>query len=235
MSNLLVVTGPPGAGKSTVAALVAERASAACSSRATPSSASSRVVRSTRGCGSRTRRTRSSPVRPARRPARFALGGFDTVYDGVVGPWFLPAFAAADRSRASSTTWCCSRRRDVPAPGRHAARHTGSATSRRRARCTPSSPRRRSIRDTCPRRPPPTPAAVADAVVARWRAGIVLAAGRGLKPAVTAIATIQVRWRCRREVQDEGRRGPTTRCRRDGAGMKVSAGPTTGAGVTVQA
>jgi hypothetical protein len=25
----------------------------------------------------------------------FVLGGYETVYDGVVGPWFLPAFAAA--------------------------------------------------------------------------------------------------------------------------------------------
>jgi hypothetical protein len=26
---------------------------------------------------------------------RFAVGGYTVVYDGVVGPWFLPAFAAA--------------------------------------------------------------------------------------------------------------------------------------------
>src|SRR5690606_19882527 len=26
---------------------------------------------------------------------RFVTGGFQTVYDGVVGPWFLPVFAAA--------------------------------------------------------------------------------------------------------------------------------------------
>ena len=26
---------------------------------------------------------------------RYTGGGYETVYDGVVGPWFLPAFAAA--------------------------------------------------------------------------------------------------------------------------------------------
>ena len=65
MAPLIVVSGPPGAGKSTVARLVAG---------AFP---------------------KSALVRGDDFFAFLAGGGFTVVYDGVVGPWFLSAFASA--------------------------------------------------------------------------------------------------------------------------------------------
>lgn len=47
---------------------------------------------------------------------RFAESGFATVYDGVVGPWFVPRFAAATGLRrldyvvlSPSVEWCIKR------------------------------------------------------------------------------------------------------------------------------
>ncbi len=94
MGSLLIVTGPPGAGKSTVAdALVGgmERsvlvegdrffgflASGAIEPWRPESHDQNRVV------------TEAAAVATG----RFARD-YDTVYDGVVGPWFLPTFVAA--------------------------------------------------------------------------------------------------------------------------------------------
>ena len=94
MAGLLVVTGPPGAGKSTVArelAVSADRsvlvegdaffgflASGAIAPWLPESHAQNVTV--TRAAAAAT--------------GRFVADGFDTVYDGVVGPWFLPTFAA---------------------------------------------------------------------------------------------------------------------------------------------
>jgi predicted ABC-type ATPase len=95
MSSLLVVTGPPGAGKSTVARALATRfarsaliegdaffafvASGAIPPWLPESHAQNEVV------------TRAAALATA----EFVTGGYTVVYDGVIGPWFLPAFAAA--------------------------------------------------------------------------------------------------------------------------------------------
>jgi cytidylate kinase len=95
MSSLLIVTGPPGAGKSTVARALATRfdrsalvegdaffafvASGAIPPWLPESQDQNDVV------------TRAAAVATA----EFVTGGYTVVYDGVMGPWFLPTFAAA--------------------------------------------------------------------------------------------------------------------------------------------
>jgi len=95
MATLLVITGPPGAGKSTAARVLADAAersvlvegdaffgflaSGAIEPWLPESSEQNEVV------------TRAA----ASAAGRFADGGFTAIYDGVVGPWFLPTVAAA--------------------------------------------------------------------------------------------------------------------------------------------
>jgi cytidylate kinase len=95
MSSLLVVTGPPGAGKSTVAQILATAAqrsvlvegdsffgflaNGAVDPWLPASHEQNTVV------------TRAA----AAAAGMFVLGGYETVYDGVVGPWFLATFGAA--------------------------------------------------------------------------------------------------------------------------------------------
>jgi predicted kinase len=94
VGELLVVTGPPGSGKSTVAARLVERR--------TPSA----LVEGDAVFGF-LREGRIDPWLPASQAqnevvtaatgevaGRFAGGGYWTVFDGIVGPWFLPRFAA---------------------------------------------------------------------------------------------------------------------------------------------
>lgn len=90
-----MISGPPGAGKSTVARVVAEAsspsvlvegdaffgflASGAIEPWRPESHAQNTVVTEVAGGAA----------------GRFALGGFHTVYDGILGPWFLDTFAEA--------------------------------------------------------------------------------------------------------------------------------------------
>jgi predicted ABC-type ATPase len=94
MASLDVVTGPPGAGKSTVARVVADRFErsvlvegdaffAFLARDAVPpwlreANEQNEVVVKVAGAAA----------------GRFAAEGYATVFDGVIGPWFLPTFAA---------------------------------------------------------------------------------------------------------------------------------------------
>ena len=95
MALLVVVTGPPGAGKSTVADLLVGRFGQGV---LVPGDAFFAFV--ARGAiepwlpaahGQNEVVTRAA----AAAAGRYAAGGYATVYDGVVGPWYLADFAAA--------------------------------------------------------------------------------------------------------------------------------------------
>ena len=91
---LLVVTGPPGAGKSTVARIVAHHFDP---SVLVDGDAFFGFVE----CGfiepwlAGSHEQNDIVVQAAAAAAgRFTVGGYTTVYDGVLGPWFLPTFMA---------------------------------------------------------------------------------------------------------------------------------------------
>jgi predicted ABC-type ATPase len=91
--SLLVVTGPPGAGKSTVARVVADRFEPSV------------LVIGDRFFGflcqeiapwfpEAHRQNAIVTDAAAAAAGRYVAGGYTTVFDGIVGPWFLPAFRA---------------------------------------------------------------------------------------------------------------------------------------------
>lgn len=95
MGELIVVTGPPGAGKTTVA-----RSLAAGFDRSALVAGDDFFGFISRGfiapwlpeAHAQNEVVISSAASAA---GRLATGGYTVVYDGVIGPWFLPAFTAA--------------------------------------------------------------------------------------------------------------------------------------------
>jgi cytidylate kinase len=92
---LIVVTGPPGAGKSTVARALADEFDRSALIEGDAFFAF--VARGAIVPWLPTAHAQNEVVTRAAAAAAggYAAGGYDTVYDGVVGPWFLTAFAAA--------------------------------------------------------------------------------------------------------------------------------------------
>ena len=94
-ANLIVVSGPPGAGKSTVARILADSFE-----RSVLVEGDAFFAFLARGAVepwlSESKQQNEVVTRAAAAAAgRYATGGYLTVYDGVVGPWFLPVFAEA--------------------------------------------------------------------------------------------------------------------------------------------
>jgi cytidylate kinase len=95
MAMLIVVTGPPGAGKSTVAGALAQEFE-----RAVLVEGDAFFAFVARGAVSpwlAEAHAQNEVITQAAAAAagRYSAGGYDTVYDGVVGPWFLDTFMAA--------------------------------------------------------------------------------------------------------------------------------------------
>ena len=94
MAFLVVVTGPPGAGKSTVARALADRFE-----RSVLVAGDAFFAFLARGAIApwlpAAHRQNEIVIRAAAAATgRFVAGGYITVYDGVLGPWFLADFAA---------------------------------------------------------------------------------------------------------------------------------------------
>jgi cytidylate kinase len=95
MGSLLVVTGPPGSGKSTVSKVLAEQVGPSALVEGDQFFAFlARDAIQPWLAGSHEQNTVVISAAAAA-TGRFARGGFFTVYDGVVVPWFLATFASA--------------------------------------------------------------------------------------------------------------------------------------------
>jgi cytidylate kinase len=99
--EVIILTGPPGAGKTTVAGLLATEASGPTVQLTTDQFY--RSIRTGFVLPFLPEAKRQNEVvidAIVRTVTTFARGGYDVVVDGIVGPWFLPPFrAAAARDR----------------------------------------------------------------------------------------------------------------------------------------
>jgi predicted kinase len=94
-SSLVVVTGPPGAGKSTVARELAGAFPASAVVRGDDFFAFVSAGWIEPWLPEAHRQNEVVLGAAAAAAGRFVAGGYTVVYDGVVGPWFLPTFAPA--------------------------------------------------------------------------------------------------------------------------------------------
>jgi cytidylate kinase len=95
MSELIVVTGPPGAGKSTVAQVLAGRfdPSALVAGDAFFAMVDQGFIDPWTGAAHHQNEVIVAAAAAA--AGRMARGGYTVVFDGVIGPWFLETFLTA--------------------------------------------------------------------------------------------------------------------------------------------
>jgi 2-phosphoglycerate kinase len=92
--ELLIVTGPPGAGKSTAAALLVEHRDPSVLIEGDAFFAFLRRGRIEPWLVASQAQNEAVTEAAGAATGRFVAAGYWTIYDGVVGPWFLPRFLA---------------------------------------------------------------------------------------------------------------------------------------------
>ncbi|MCF4121391.1 ATP-binding protein [Antribacter sp. KLBMP9083] len=95
MPQLLVVTGPPGSGKSTVTAALADRWEPSVLVEGDAFFGFLRRGAIPPWLPEAHTQNETTVLAASAAAGRFAAGGITVVYDGVIGPWFLPDFARA--------------------------------------------------------------------------------------------------------------------------------------------
>jgi cytidylate kinase len=95
VAELLIVTGPPGAGKSSVARVLARRFDPSVLGEGDAFFGFIAYGAITPWLPEANEQNEVVTQAAAAAAGRYAAGGFTTVYDGMVGPWFLPTFLDA--------------------------------------------------------------------------------------------------------------------------------------------
>ena len=95
MSSLLCIAGPPGAGKSTVSALVSARLSPSVLIRGDAFYRFLDQGAVAPWLPEATDQNRAVIRASGAAAGQFVRGGYEAVYDGVLGPWWLPTFFEA--------------------------------------------------------------------------------------------------------------------------------------------
>lgn len=95
VGSLLVVSGPPGAGKSSVAQILADRRSRSVLVEGDAFFGFLRAGAIEPWLGQSHEQNTIVTQVAAQAAGEFARHGYDTVYDGVVGPWFIDMFQTA--------------------------------------------------------------------------------------------------------------------------------------------
>ncbi|MGH9098224.1 MAG: AAA family ATPase, partial [Acidimicrobiales bacterium] len=95
MGSLLLITGPPGAGKTTVSRAIADASPQSVFVEGDSFFGFLATGSIPPWLGEAGRQNQIVTRAAGSAGGQYASGGYFTVYDGIVGPWFLPTFALA--------------------------------------------------------------------------------------------------------------------------------------------